>query len=145
MSQIAKIKMYFLDRVKQSYTSENPKATITTVFFFLLEPFQFTHNMKHLQLCFGRYDFHLPEEGLIIPNRSHLPGLTSSNREWWGTDLRKTFATGYMWPNTPLIPNGSLTLIPQPHTLGRGWTCSENILHYQRLPLKSGKREGHSR
>ncbi len=60
--------------------------------------------MKHLQLCFGWSDFHLPEEGSIIPNRSGLLGLTSSNREWWGTDLRKTFATGYTRPYTPLIP-----------------------------------------
>lgn len=81
MSQIDKIKM-FSRQGKIKLQQRNPKATITTafnlLFFFFLH---FTHNMKHLQLCFGQSDFHLPEEGLIIPNRSRLLGLTSSNRE----------------------------------------------------------------
>lgn len=51
--------------------------------------FHFALNMKHLQLYFDQSDFHLPEEGLIIPTRSCLLGLTSSNREWRGTDFRK--------------------------------------------------------
>lgn len=145
MSQIDKIKM-FSRQGKIKLHQRNPKATITTAFnlsfsFFL----HFTHNMKHLQLCFGQSDFHLPEVGLIIPNRSRLLGLTSSNREWWGTDLRKPSPQATHSPAHHWYQKGSITLIPRPHTPGRKWTCNENTPHYQRLPLNSGERVGHSR
>lgn len=145
MSQIDKIKM-FSRQGKIKLHQRNPKATITTAFnlsfFFFLH---FTHNMKHLQLCFGQSDFHLPEVGLIIPNRSRLLGLTSSNREWWGTDLRKPSPQATHSPAHHWYQKGSITLIPRPHTPGRKWTCNENTPHYQRLPLNSGERVGHSR
>lgn len=60
--------------------------------------------------------------------------------------LKKTQPTGY---TRPLIHRWYLkdqlrSLPNHTHTPGRGWTCNKNTLHYQRLPLNFGKREGHS-
>lgn len=60
--------------------------------------------------------------------------------------FKKTQPTGY---TRPLIHRWYLkdqlhSLPNHTHTPGRGWTCNKNTLHYQRLPLNFGKREGHS-
>lgn len=84
----------------------------------------------------GPFDFHLPREVLIIPNRSRLLGQASSNMERRGADLRKLLPQAAKSPAHRRHQKDQLHSFSTAHS----WEeeeLSKNSLRRQTLPLNS--------